>query len=102
MQGHIIADDYAKQANVKEQHILNLDLDVIYGLQKILNNSNPYVKNALEYVSADKNNYYKFVISIDKLSTAANPGRYIAIMAKELAVSLDNQKCNKRDIVFHI
>lgn len=74
MQGHIIADDYAKQANVKEQHILNLDLDVIYGLQKILNNSNPKVnifKNALEYVSADKNNYYKFVISIDKLSTAA-------------------------------
>ncbi|KAJ2941595.1 hypothetical protein O0L34_g14649 [Tuta absoluta] len=95
-------ENYDEQANIRMQHIPNLDSGLVTGLQRMLHRDNPYInsfKTALETVPQDQRNNYKFVIHADKRPTTAHPGRYNAPTANEVAVLLVDQENDKRDIV---
>lgn len=88
LQVYFIAD----YGDVKERHIPNLDSGVIDGLQRILHDGNPYVnglKTALDYVSDDDINNYKFAINADR---RPNTRRYIS----EVTELLVDQKCVRK------
>ncbi|XP_036347381.1 uncharacterized protein LOC118756745, partial [Rhagoletis pomonella] len=95
-------DNYQEQANIRQQHIPNLDSGLVSSLQNMLHNVNPYVnsfKAALESVSDDECSNYKFVITADKRPIGSHPGRYNAPTTNEVAVLLVDQDCDRRDIV---
>lgn len=95
-------NNYQQQANIRQQYIPNLNSSLVCSLQNMLHSVNPYVnsfKAALQSVSNDEHNNYKFVISADKRPTGSHPGRYNAPTTNEVAVLLVDQECDRRDIV---
>lgn len=94
--------DYLEQANIRGQHIPNLNPQIITGLQNMLHNVNCYVnsfKAALESVRDDDRENYKFVISADRRPASGHAGRYNAPATDEVAVVLVDQECDRRDVV---
>lgn len=92
--------DYLEQANIRGQHIPNLNPQIITGLQNMLHNVNCYVnsfKAALESVRDDDRENYKFVISADRRPASGHAGRYNAPATDEVAVVLVDQECDRRD-----
>ncbi|KAL0882000.1 hypothetical protein ABMA27_001749 [Loxostege sticticalis] len=91
-----------EQANVRQQHVPNLNSEIVRELQTMLHTVNPYVasfKSALESVRGSDHGNYKFVINADRRPAAGHLGRYNAPSTNEVAVLLVDQECDKRDVV---
>ncbi|KAL0860565.1 hypothetical protein ABMA27_009936 [Loxostege sticticalis] len=94
--------NYQEQANVRQQHVPNLNSEIVRELQTMLHSVNPYVasfKSALESVRGSDHGNYKFVINADRRPAASHLGRYNAPSTNEVAVLLVDQECDKRDVV---